>query len=80
MVEPDDLLPRARAYVELIAAPQAVADSKRLIYRHMGMPQRESFQEAEVVQGQAVARPGATEGTRALIEKREPVFAPLPRP
>ncbi|MBA4180426.1 MAG: enoyl-CoA hydratase [Anaerolinea sp.] len=82
VVEPDDLLPRARAYIDLIAAsaaPLAIADSKKLIYRHLGMPQMESFREAEVVQWEAVARPDAAEGTRALIEKRDPVFAPLPR-
>ena len=82
LVEPDELLSRARVYVDLIgasAAPLAVAESKKLIYRHMGMPQMKSFKEAEVVQWQAVARPDAAEGTRALIEKREPVFAPLPK-
>ncbi len=83
LVEPDDLLSRARAYVDLIAAsaaPLAVAESKQLLYRHMGTPHPESFREADKVQWDAVARPDASEGARALIEKREPHFAPLPRP
>jgi enoyl-CoA hydratase/carnithine racemase len=81
VVEPDDLsrVPGPHSNSSRPRHAAGCADSK-IIYRHMGMPQRESFREAEVVQWQAVARPDATEGTRALIEKREPVFAPLPRP
>ena len=83
LVEPDALLPRACAYIDLIAAsaaPLAVAESKQLLYRHMGTPHPESFREADKVQWDAVGRPDASEGARALLEKREPHFAPLPRP
>jgi enoyl-CoA hydratase/carnithine racemase len=79
--EPAELVPTAIEYVRKIAAsaaPMAVADTKRLIYRHLGIGYAEALREADSVQWQAVARPDAAEGARALVERREPRFARLP--
>jgi enoyl-CoA hydratase/carnithine racemase len=77
---PDELLGRARAYVAALAtsaAPASVADTKRMVYAHMGLGYRDALREAERVQWQAVARPDAYEGAQALLERREPRFLRL---
>ncbi|MGH2625524.1 MAG: enoyl-CoA hydratase/isomerase family protein [Anaerolineales bacterium] len=80
VVEPEELLDRAKDYVRRIAgssAPGAMAETKRLVYAAMGKGIDEAMREAEVSQWQAVASPDATEGARALIEKRDARFARL---
>ena len=80
LCEPEELLKRARAYIAEIAAnaaPMAVADTKRLVYNHLGAAYPEAFREADGVQWQALARPDALEGSRALLEKRPAVFRRL---
>ncbi len=80
LVEPDELLDRAKEYVRKIAAnsaPKAIAETKRLVYAAMGKGIDEALREAEVSQWNAVASPDATEGARALMEKREPRFERL---
>ena len=78
--EPEDLLARARGYIAEIAAnaaPMAVADTKRLVYNHLGAAYPAAFREADGVQWEALARPDALEGSRALLEKRPAVFRRL---
>ncbi|MGH2632202.1 MAG: enoyl-CoA hydratase/isomerase family protein [Tepidiformaceae bacterium] len=78
--EPGELLGRARAYIAEIAsnaAPLAVADTKRLVYSHMGAAYPDAFRDADTAQWQALARPDALEGSRALLEKRTAVFQRL---
>jgi enoyl-CoA hydratase/carnithine racemase len=80
LCEPDQLLDRARAYIMEIAAnaaPQAIAETKQLLYSHMGENYPDAFREADRVQWAAVARPDAAEGSAALLEKRAPKFARL---
>lgn len=80
LVEPDDLLDRAKEYVREIAAncsPGAFADTKRLLYEHMGLTYGQSFREADAMQWEVLRRPDATEGAKALIEKRAPNFERL---
>jgi enoyl-CoA hydratase/carnithine racemase len=80
LCEPEELLDRARDYVRQVAAnaaPMTVADTKRLVYRHMGVGYPEALREADTVQWEAVARPDAREGAQALLEKREPHFQRL---
>ncbi len=80
LAEPDDLLDRARGYIEELAAssaPLTIADTKRLVYNHLGVGYREALREADKVQWDAVARPDATEGAQALVEKRQPNFRRL---
>jgi enoyl-CoA hydratase/carnithine racemase len=73
LCDPEDLVERAKDYLVHIAAnaaPLAIADTKRLLYRHMGAPYPEAFREADTVQWEAIKRPDANEGALALFEKR----------
>jgi enoyl-CoA hydratase/carnithine racemase len=82
LCEPEELLHSARAYIQKLAttsSPRAMADTKRLVYRHLGMGYAEAYREADEATWQAVARPDANEGARALLEKREPCFERLAR-
>jgi len=80
LCEPEELLERARSYVKEIAAsaaPQSLAETKKLVYDAMGLGYPEALREAEVAQWKAVARPDAQEGAKALLEKRQPQFRRL---
>lgn len=75
--EPEELVQRAKAYIAHVAAnaaPLAIADTKRLLYRHMGAPYPEAFREADTAQWEAIKRPDASEGAQALLEKRQARF------
>ncbi len=74
---PDELIPTAMDYVRRLAdvsAPKAIAATKQLVYRHVGMGYAEALAEADRVQSEFVAAPDAAEGARALLEKRPPRF------
>lgn len=78
--EPEALLTDALEYIEKLAltsAPAAIAETKRLVYSHLGKGYREALIEADVSQNAFVARPDAKEGAQALIEKRAPNFERL---
>lgn len=77
---PENLLADALAYIEKLAvtsAPAAIAETKRLVYAHLGVGYRQALAEAEVSQNTFVARADAREGAQALIEKRVPQFERL---
>ncbi|HET6793080.1 MAG TPA: hypothetical protein VFH45_01480, partial [Acidimicrobiales bacterium] len=70
----------ARAYVEDLAAnvsPASLADTKRLVYRHLGVGYEEALHETDEVQYAALDRMDAKEGAAALLEKRQPSFPRL---
>lgn len=74
---PEDLLDAACSYVRELAqsaAPLAMADSKRLVYRHFGTGFEDAYREADAAQWRALARPDAKEGAQALLERRAPRF------
>ena len=74
---PGELLEEACAYVRRLAAtspPAAIAETKRLVYRHVGCGFQTALREAEVAQNQFVQAPDAAEGVRAFMEKRAPRF------
>ena len=78
--EPENLLSDALEYIEKLAvtsAPAAIAETKRLVYSHLGKGYREALIEANLSQNAFVARSDAKEGAQALIEKREPKFERL---
>jgi len=78
--EPGEVVSDAAAYIEQLAvtsAPAAIAETKRLVYSHLGKGYLEALQEAAVSQDRFVARPDAREGALALIEKRAPNFRRL---
>jgi enoyl-CoA hydratase/carnithine racemase len=80
VVDPDELLPRARSYVADLAAsvsPAALADTKRLVYGHMGVGYPAALREADEVQYAALDRPDPAEGAAALLERRAPAFPRL---
>lgn len=77
----DELLAGVRAYVEDLAAnvaPAALAETKRLVYRHAGCDYRRALEEAEASQERFVAGPDANEGAQSFIDKRPPNFRRLP--
>jgi enoyl-CoA hydratase/carnithine racemase len=80
VVEPDDLLPAARRYIEDLAAnvsPASMADTKRLVYEGFGVQYPAALAEIDTVQYAALDRADAKEGAAALIEKRQPNFPRL---
>lgn len=80
VVEHDQLIDAARDYVKRLAvtsSPSAIAATKRLVYRHLGVGYLDALREAEVVQNEFVAAPDAGEGAQALLEKRAPRFKRL---
>ncbi|MCC5887959.1 MAG: enoyl-CoA hydratase/isomerase family protein [Gammaproteobacteria bacterium] len=77
----DELLGSARAYIEDLAAnvaPAALAETKRLVYRHLGANYRSALEEAHEAQERFVAGADAREGAMALIEKRPAKFRRVP--
>ena len=81
LVAADDLIESAREYVRELAAnvaPATLAETKRLVYRHLGADYRSALEEAEIAQERFVAGEDAKEGARALIEKRQANFRRLP--
>ena len=80
VVEPDQLLPAARRYVTDLAenvSPASLADTKRLVYRHLGVGYEEALDETDDVQYAALDRVDAKKGAAALIERRSPSFPRL---
>jgi enoyl-CoA hydratase/carnithine racemase len=80
LVAPEALIEAACDYVRRLAttsAPAAIAETKRLVYRHLGTGYAEALLEANKSQDRFVAAPDAAEGARALIEKRAPQFTRL---
>lgn len=80
VVEPESLEAEAVAYIERLSvtsAPAAMAETKRLVYGHLGKGYAEALREADISQNEFVARDDAREGAMALIEKRVPNFRRL---
>lgn len=80
VVEPAELVGAACRYVADLAAtvsPAALADTKRMVYRHFGEGYATALPDADDTAWQAVARPDAREGARALLERRAPKFERL---
>ena len=78
--ESENLLSDALEYIEKLAvtsAPAAIAETKRLVYSHLGKSYREALIEANVSQNIFVSSSDAKEGAQALIEKRTPRFERL---
>ncbi len=80
VVEPEDLLASARQYIVDLAetvSPASLADTKRLVYGHLGLGYPEALRETDDVQSAALDRLDAKEGAAALIERRPPSFPRL---
>ena len=80
LVQPDELLGAATAYVRDLAeqvSPAAIADTKRLVYDHAGIDFRPALVQADAATWAAIDRPDAAEGAAALLERRPWRFARL---
>ena len=80
VVAPDELVATACDYIRRLAvtsAPAAIAETKRLVYRHLGVGYVDALREADRSQSAFVAGNDAVEGARALLDKRAPVFKRL---
>ena len=80
VVEPAELVDAASRYVAELAAtvsPEALADTKRMVYAHFGEGYTTALPDADETAWRAVARPDAREGAQALLEKRAAKFARL---
>ena len=80
LVEPNQLIQEACGYIERMAetsAPLAIAETKKLVYSHLGKGYVDALHEANESQNRFVAAPDASEGARALLEKRKPNFRRL---
>jgi enoyl-CoA hydratase/carnithine racemase len=76
----DALLTTACDYVRRLAqtaAPAAIAETKRLVYRHLGCGYAQALQETDEAQLRFVGLPDAAEGAQALLARRAPRFARL---
>lgn len=78
VVAPAELLPRARACAERIAAlsPQAVQTIKRSVHELADLPLREAFAREALLGQETFTSADAREGLRAFAERRPPRFAP----
>ncbi|MBP19953.1 MAG: enoyl-CoA hydratase [Gammaproteobacteria bacterium] len=80
LVEPDELLEQACQYIQRLSetsAPLAIAETKKLVCRHLGTNYFDALHEANESQNRFVASPDASEGAQALLEKRNPKFMRL---
>lgn len=80
VVAPDELIQRASDYVKKLSetsSPAAIAETKRLVYAHLGTGYEAALRDAEKSQWRFVASADAREGAMALIEKRPPKFQRL---
>ena len=77
VVEPDQLLPRAKelAFAAAKASPTTLERSKRVIWNAIDLPLGEALQHGFDVLRNHRTHPDYLEGMRAFAEKREPVWA-----
>ena len=77
---PEELLPRAIAYAEDIAAncaPSSLAVIKQQVYGDAMRDVFEASDRAEKLMHESMLRPDFIEGITAFFEKRQPNFPPL---
>ena len=80
LTEPDRLLERATGFVRELAeniSPASMRDTKRLVYRHLGVGYPEALREADAVQWESLDRVDAKEGVQSFLERRPPRFPRL---
>jgi enoyl-CoA hydratase/carnithine racemase len=83
LVPPDELLPRAIAYAEDIAAncaPSSLAVIKQQVYADTMRDVFEASAVAEKLMHESMLRPDFIEGITSFFEKRPPTFPPLSDP
>ena len=76
VVEPDQLMGRAREYAASLAgaAGTSMATMKRQVWRHMELGMAEALEESNALMANSLRRPDFKEGVASFVEKREPSF------
>lgn len=77
LVEPDELLPFCRGYVEQLAAtcsPASIAVMKRQVYEHLHRGLGAAEAADQVLMAESFHRPDFAEGVRSFVERRPPDF------
>ena len=80
VVPHDELLNAATDYVRTLAqtvAPSSLAETKRLLYRHMGIEYQPALEETQIAMEESLTRVDATEGVQSFVERRPPNFPRL---
>ena len=80
VVPHDDLLTAAKDYVITLSetvAPSSLAETKRLLYRHMGIEYQPALEETQTAMEESLTRVDAKEGVQSFIERRPPNFPRL---
>ena len=80
LVEPDELLPVATAYVHELAesvAPRAIATMKRQVYEGLSVSVEQSCADADALMRASLDHPDLKEGVQSFLERRPPRFAPI---
>jgi enoyl-CoA hydratase/carnithine racemase len=80
VLAPDELLPKAIAYAEDIAAncaPSSLAVIKQQVYADTMRDVFSASDDAEKLMGESMQRPDFIEGITSFFEKRKPNFPPL---
>ena len=81
VVHVDEVLPRAQSYAADLAAncsPVAMAAIKAQVTADWCRTEREAFDDAQARAQEAYAHPDFAEGVTSYVERRPPVFRPLP--
>ena len=79
VLPPAGLMSKAHELAEMIAynSPRAVRDAKRIMWESLDHGLDEAFIEARKIMSEFSGHPDSIEGSRALVEKRLPNWAPL---
>jgi enoyl-CoA hydratase/carnithine racemase len=75
-----DLVTAAQDYVRQLAAsvsPASMADTKALVYGHLGEHYATALREIDEYVWRAIARPDSKEGVASFLERRPPEFPRL---
>ena len=79
LVEDENLVDEARAYVEDLAAnvsPRSLAVMKEQVYRGWSQPIDVALHDVSIEIDESLAHPDATEGVASFVERRPPSFEP----
>ena len=79
VLPPEDLMTKAHELADMIAynSPRAVRDVKRIMWASLDHGLEDAFAGAREIMDAFSGHPDSLEGSRALVEKRNPRWAPL---
>ncbi len=77
LVEPEDLLSEARAYITNLAercSPTSIMIIKQQVYKHLMAPMGEAMTETNTLMAESLQREDFKEGVASFVERRPPQF------